>query len=213
MMAVTGLIMASFLIIHLIGNTTVWGGAGWLNAYAEHLHALPPLVWAFRIVMLAVFAFHIWLGIQLTLENSAARPIQYQQKKNLRTTFSAETMIYTGLLILAFVVYHILHFTMHVTNPEISVGVLPPDAMGRHDVFSMVVFSFQKIAIAFIYALAMIIIFLHLYHGISSLFQTMGWNNDKTISFIEKVGKGVAFVLLVGFIAIPVLIVLGLVKV
>jgi succinate dehydrogenase / fumarate reductase cytochrome b subunit len=85
--------------------------------------------------------------------------------------------------------------------------------MGRHDVFSMVVFSFQKIAIAFIYALAMIIIFLHLYHGISSLFQTMGWNNDKTISFIEKVGKGVAFVLLVGFIAIPVLIVLGLVKV
>lgn len=213
MMAVTGLILIAFVTVHLLGNSSVFFGPNGINAYAEHLHALGPLVWIFRLVMLAVFGLHILLGILLTLENRAATPQAYAIKKRLRTTFAAETMIVTGLVLLAFVVYHLLHFTVHVTNPEISVGTLPLDAMGRNDVFSMVVLSFQKFGIALIYIVAMAMLFLHLSHGIQSFFQTIGWNNDKTLPLFGRIGKGVALVFFVGYISIPVLILAGVVKI
>ncbi|MDD3802609.1 MAG: succinate dehydrogenase cytochrome b subunit [Desulfuromonas thiophila] len=212
-MAVTGFVLVSFVIVHLLGNSSVFVGADGLNAYAEHLHALGPLVWVFRLVMLAVFALHIAIGIQLTLENRAARPIDYNQKKNLRTSFGAETMIFTGLAILAFVVYHLFHFTMHVTNPEISASALPADALGRADVFSMVVLSFQKFFISLVYVGAMVTVLLHLSHGIQSLFQTLGCLTANTLPVMEKIGRAAAIVIFVGFISIPVSILLGLIKV
>ncbi|MBN2644499.1 MAG: succinate dehydrogenase cytochrome b subunit [Desulfuromonadaceae bacterium] len=212
-MAVTGFVLVSFIIVHLLGNSSVFVGADGINAYAEHLHALGPVVWIFRLVMLAVFALHIIFGIQLTLENRAARPIDYNQKKNIRTSFGAETMIYTGLVILAFVVYHLLHFTMHVTNPEISVGVLPADALGRADVFTMVVLSFQKFFVSLVYAGAMVAVLLHLSHGVQSLFQTLGCLGANTLPVMEKIGRAAAIVIFVGFISIPVSILLGLIKV
>ncbi len=212
-MAATGLCLVGFVIVHLLGNSSIFIGADGINAYAEHLHSLGPLVWVFRIVLLGLFGLHIFFGIQLTLENSAARPIDYVEKQNIRTSFGAETMIYTGLAILAFVVYHLLHFTMHVTNPEISVGVLPLDALGRNDVFTMVVLSFQKFFISAIYAGAMVALLLHLSHGIQSLFQTLGLLNGKTLPVMEKIGRAVAVVAFIGFVSIPVSILLGLIKV
>ena len=122
------------------------------------------------------FIFHF--GITLTLENNAARPAPYAVKKNLRATFSGRTMIWTGLLIFVFLVYHLLHFTMRLTNPDISNNI---DALGRLDVFKMVVFSFKNFAIAGIYIVAMIILALHLSHGVQSFVQTFGLNSDKTI--------------------------------
>lgn len=212
-MAVTGLIMFLFVVVHLLGNTTIFMGADGINAYAEHLHALGPLVWIFRLVLLVVFVLHITYGIQLTLENRSARPISYSLKEENRTTFAASTMIYTGLALLAFIVYHLLHFTVQVTNPEISAGALPPDALGRPDVFSMVVLSFQKFFITLIYVAAMVVLLLHLSHGVQSFVQTMGWNNAKSLSVMERISKAVAIVLLVGFGAIPLSILLGLVNV
>ena len=213
LMAVTGLILISFICVHLLGNSSVFWGADGINAYAKHLHDLGPFVWLFRLVMLAVFGLHIIFGIQLTLENRAATPGNYAVKRMVRANFASETMIVSGLALLAFVVYHVLHFTMHVTNPEISATLLPVDALGRPDVFSMVVLSFQKFLISLIYVAAMVFLFLHVSHGFQSFIQTFGFNNGSSLHVLEKVSKGVALVLLFGYISIPVLIIFGIVKI
>lgn len=158
-MAITGLMMLLFVIIHAIGNSTIY--FSWLNAYAEHLHALPPLVWIFRLILVTMFLLHAIYGIQLTLENRAAKPRAYAVRKDLSTTFASKNMIWTGLLIAAFLIYHLLHFTFQVTNPEISAG-RNPDELGRPDVFRMVVLSFQNFFISSMYILAMIALALHL---------------------------------------------------
>ena len=204
-MAVTGLILLKFLVIHLFGNSLIY--FDWINAYGERLHSLPLLVWGFRLFMLCVLSVHIFFGIQLTLENNAARQKAYTVKKNLRASFSGRTMIWSGLLILVFLIYHLLHFTARVTNPEISSGI---DVLGRLDVFKMVVLSFKNIAIAGVYVAAMIMVALHLTHGIQSFVQTFGLNNDKTILVVEKAGTVVAFLLLLGYAAIPIAIILGM---
>jgi len=207
LMAVTGLILILFVIVHLLGNSSIFLGPNGINAYAEHLHALGPLVWIFRLVMLSVFGLHILLGITLTLENRAATPQAYAVKKRLRATFSGETMIFTGLILLAFVVYHLLHFTIHLIGPGVGV-----DADGRADVFTMVVTSFHSFFTVFLYVGSMVVLFLHLSHGVQSLFQTLGLSNDKLLPGYEKGGKGLSLILLVGYISIPVSIILGLVK-
>src|SRR6056297_1758069 len=142
LMAVTGLILILFITGHLLGNMSIFFGADAINAYAKHLHDWWPLIWVVRLVMLAIFAIHITFGVQLYLENKAANPEDYAIQKTLVTTFSAKTMIFTGLILLAFVLYHLLHFTVQVTNPDISAQNLPVDAHGYADVFSMVVLSF-----------------------------------------------------------------------
>ena len=204
-MAITGLMLLAFLVIHLFGNSLIY--VGWINAYGEKLHSLPPVVWAFRLVMLCVFAVHIYFGVTLALENNAARPAPYAVKKNLRATFSGRTMIWTGLLIVVFLIYHLLHFTMRMTNPDISNSL---DELGRLDVFKMVVFSFKNFAIAGVYIAAMMAIALHLSHGVQSFVQTFGLNSDKTIPTVEKAGTAVAIVLFLGYVSIPLVIILGI---
>jgi succinate dehydrogenase / fumarate reductase, cytochrome b subunit len=205
LMAITGQLMVLFVIVHLLGNSSIFIPGG-LNAYAEHLHALPPLVWAFRLFMLVFVLVHAFYGIKLTLENRAANPSDYAVKKNLRKNLASETMIGSGLLLVAFIVYHLLHFTVRVT-PDIVSNTLPE---GGFDVFTMVTSSFSHGIIALIYVAAMVVLFLHLSHGIQSFFQTMGWNSDKALPVIGKAGKTVAVVLLLGYASIPVFILTGI---
>ncbi len=212
LMAVTGLVLLGFVIVHLLGNTSVFVGPDGINAYAEKLHSLGPVVWIFRLVMLAAFALHILLGIQLTLENRAAKPVKYAMVKKQRATFSSETMIVSGLVLLAFVIYHLLHFTLQVTNPEISAKA-NLDALGRPDVYQMVVMSFQQIFITLVYVVSMVFLFLHLSHGASSFIQTLGTNNAGTLPKVVGGGKAVSALLLLGYIAIPLLIIVGFVKI
>jgi succinate dehydrogenase / fumarate reductase cytochrome b subunit len=208
-MAITGLFMILFVVVHLIGNTTIFGWInGGINAYAHHLHAFPPLVWAFRLFMLAAVFIHIWYGIQLTIENRGGRPRQYAVKATQKATFASENMIWTGLLLLCFIVYHLLHFTMKVV-PGMA---LVPDAEGAINVFTMVVSSFQNFFVAFIYVAAMVTLFLHLSHGIQSFFQTMGWSNNRTLPVYVKAGTLVAVVLLLGYVAVPLSIFAGILK-
>ncbi|WP_082048010.1 succinate dehydrogenase cytochrome b subunit [Geoalkalibacter ferrihydriticus] len=208
-MAATGLILVLFVIVHLIGNTSIFAGPDGINAYAATLHSMGPIVWIFRLVMLGVFLLHIWLGLKLTLENKLARPVGYAQKENLRTSYAAQIMIYSGLVLLLFTIYHLLHFTVRVTNPEISHFV---DAAGRLDVYAMVVLSFQKFFITLTYVIAMVFLLLHLSHGIGSMFQSTGLNNARTLPTIQTAGKWIAIVLLVGYIAIPISIFVGMIK-
>ena len=207
LMAITGFLLVLFLCVHLLGNSFIYFDM--INAYGEKLHSVPPLVWGARIGMVILFAVHIFFGIKLTLENSAARPQEYKVKKSLRTTFAGKTMIWTGLVIAAFLIYHVLAFAAKVTNPDISNF---EDDLGRDDVFRMIVLSFQNVFIAGVYIIALISVFLHLFHGIQSFVQTFGLNSDASIPVVEKTGKGIALILFLGYVSIPVAIVLGILK-
>ena len=206
LMAASGLLMVLFVVVHLLGNSSIFVGPDGINAYAEKLHSLGPLVWIFRAVMLALLLVHAWFGVTLTLENNAANPSKYAVSKKLKATFSSETMIWTGLILLAFLVYHLLQFTVRIT-PDIVKGV---DAQGRYDVFTMVLTSFRHTWIALVYVAAMIVLFLHLKHGIQSFFQTLGLSNDRTLPTYNALGKVISAIFLVGYSAIPVTILAGI---
>lgn len=208
-MAVTGCCMLMFAVIHLIGNSSIFVGAAGINAYAHHLHSLPlPVILAFRLVLLVIFMVHVIYGIQLTIENRTATPQPYAVKATTRATFASENMIWTGLILFAFIVYHLLHFTLRVT-PGLTLGL---DATGNFNVFAMVVSSFSTFTGTAIYAAAMVALFLHLYHGVQSFFQTVGLSNDCTQPLLTRFGGLVAFVLFVGFVAIPLSIFFGILK-
>jgi len=205
-MAVTGLLMVLFVVGHLLGNLTIFAGENGINAYAAKLHELGPILWGTRIVMAIAVILHVVISIQITLENRAANPTQYAVSRSLRATLAGKTMIWTGLWIGAFVTYHLLHFTFRVT-PGLALGT---DAMDRFDVFSMVVGSFQHFLIAVVYLVSMVALFLHLSHGIQSTFQSMGLSNAATLPRFGAGGKWLSALFLVGYGAIPVLILVGI---
>jgi succinate dehydrogenase / fumarate reductase cytochrome b subunit len=206
LMAVTGVCLALFLVVHLLGNLSVFAGPDGINAYAEKLHSLGAFVWVFRAAIAALLAVHVWFGITLTLENSAANPAKYAVSRKLKATFSSETMIWTGLVVLAFLVYHILHFTARMT-PDIVKDI---DLRGRFDVYKMVTASFHHGAIALAYTVGIAALFLHLRHGLQSLFQTFGVVDDKSLPKVDAGGKTVSAVFLVGYCVIPLFILFGL---
>jgi len=208
-MAATGQLMVLFVILHVLGNATIYFHA--LNAYAAHLHALPPLVWSFRIGLIILFTFHIFYGIALTLENNAAKPQSYVMRNDLSATVAGRNMIWTGAVIGSFLIYHLLHFTVQVTNPALA-AVRHVDSLGRPDVFSMVVKSFQNFGIASVYLLSMTALWLHLSHGIQSSFQTWGLNNDQSLPIIKRAGAVAAVILFLAYIAVPVVIATGILK-
>jgi succinate dehydrogenase / fumarate reductase cytochrome b subunit len=209
LMAVTGQVMIIFVIIHVLGNSTIFVGG--LNSYAERLHALAPMVWITRVVMFLAVSIHVFLSIMLTLENRKAKPDAYAVNKNLKATFASRNMIWTGLVIGAFLIYHLLHFTFQVFHPALSAS-MNADALGRPDVAAMVISGFQIFSVTFIYITAMIALVLHLAHGIQSSVQTLGLNNDRMMPAITRAGAVTAIVLFLGYISIPVIILLGMMK-
>ncbi len=205
LMAISGLLMVLFVVGHLLGNLTIFAGPDGINSYAEHLHQLAPLVWGTRIVMLGAVLTHLFLSVQITMENSAAKPQRYAVKNMLRATFASQTMIWTGVIMGAFILYHLLQFTLRVT-PGLTLGT---DAMDRFDVYSMVVDGLGRTITALVYVVAMVSLALHLSHGIQSAFQTLGISNPRWMTRFGAVGKTAATVFLVGFGAIPVAILVG----
>jgi len=216
MMAITGQAMVLFAVIHLLGNSSIFGWLpGGINAYAHHLHSMPaPIIIGFRLGLLAFVAIHIWYGIQLTIENRGGRPQQYAVKSVQKATFASENMIWTGVLMIAFILYHLLHFTFQVINPDTAALKNLVDLHGANvpNVLGMVVSSFQNMFVTLIYAGAMLVLFLHLSHGIQSFFQTMGWSNDRVQPFITKAGTLVALALFLGYAAVPLTILLRILK-
>ena len=209
LMAITGQMMIIFVVIHVLGNSTIYFST--LNAYAAALHALPFLLWANRLVMFSMLCLHVWLGIVITLENGQAKPQTYAVTNHLSATFAGRNMIWTGSMIAAFLVYHLLHFTVQVLMPQSS-ALRNPDALGRPDVFMMVVQSFRHVSIAAVYVLSVAALLLHLMHGIQSSIQTWGANNDRTMPLVRGGGTLAAVLLFLGYAAIPVVIAASLLK-
>lgn len=216
LMAITGQAMVLFAVVHLLGNSSIFGWLnGGINAYAEHLHSMPlPIIVGFRLVMLAMVCVHIWFGIQLTIENRGGRPQQYAVKTTQKATFASENMIWTGSLIGLFLLYHLAHFTLQVVNPETAAlkNLVPLHNEMVPNVLGMVVAGFKNFFVSFIYVGAMVTLFLHLSHGIQSFFQTMGWSCDKSQPLLVKFGTLVALGLFLGYVTIPLTIFAGILK-
>jgi len=208
--AVTGIILILFVIGHLLGNLQIFLGPDWINGYSQHLRDLGPLLWLIRLFLLITVIMHIYFTIQLAMENRRARPEPYLEKEYVKATFASRHMVMSGLIVLAFIIYHLAHFTFRKTDPRFA--LLDPDSLGRYDVYSMMVYGFQNIYVSGFYVLALFLLTLHLTHGSSSFFQSLGLNDKKLTPRLAIGGRVFAWLLFVGYTSIPVAVLLGLVR-
>jgi succinate dehydrogenase / fumarate reductase cytochrome b subunit len=208
--AITGIILILFVIGHLLGNLQIFIGPDWINGYSQHLHDLGPLLWLIRVFLLITVVLHIYFTILLAIENRRARPEAYADRRYVKATFASRHMVMSGLIVLAFIIYHLAHFTVRVTDRRF--GLLKADPLGRYDVYSMMVYGFQNYFVSGFYALGLFLLALHLSHGSSSFFQSLGFNDKKLTSRLALGGRVFAWLLFAGYTSIPVAILLGLIK-
>lgn len=214
-MAVTGILLLGFVIGHLVGNLQAFpwfGGRAGFNGYAEFLKQHPGITWPVRIVLLVIFGLHVATGIRLARANRAARPSRYAAETTIQASYASRSMVLTGLVTLAYLVYHLLHFTFGVTNPEhhASREVLAGGA-SRHDVYVMLVKGFQSPGIAAAYLVAMVLLGLHLSHGVSSFWQSLGLHHGRYTPWLRRLGPVVGIVIAAAYISIPVSVWLGII--
>jgi succinate dehydrogenase / fumarate reductase cytochrome b subunit len=208
--AVTGVVLILFVIGHLLGNLQIFLGPDWINSYAQHLRDLGVLLWLTRIILIVAVVLHIYFTIQLAIENRRGRPDRYRKKEHVKATFASRHMVMSGLIVFAFVVYHLAHFTWRIADPRFA--QLRPDSLGRPDIYSMMVYGFQSYVVSGFYVLALFLLMLHLTHGASSFFQSLGLNNKKMTPRLASAARLFAWLLFIGYSSIPVAVLLGLVK-
>lgn len=206
LMAITGVVLVVFVIVHMLGNLQVFLGQDEFNAYAAFLKGTPALLWTTRIGLLVAVVLHAGSGMRLARLNRKARPQAYAKKQWLATSVFARTMAFSGVMLAAFIVYHLLHFTLGVTHPQDFHRL---DPLGRHDVYTMFVLGFRHPAVTVTYVAAMVMLGFHLAHGISSLFQSLGLNHPKYNGLISRLGPLIAALLVFGNVLMPIAVVLG----
>jgi len=213
-MAVTGLGLFAFVVAHLLGNLQIFLGPDQINAYGAFLQSKPELVWSARIGLLVLVILHIWAAISLSAENRAARPKGYANQRPVGSSYASRTMLMSGLIIFCFIVYHLLHFTVQVPAVNLTGQdfVRLEDQAHRHDVYRMMVIGFSNIWVSLFYIVGMVLLCLHLSHGVSSMFQSLGAKNRKYATAIDRFALASAIILIVGFCSIPIAILAGIVK-
>jgi succinate dehydrogenase / fumarate reductase, cytochrome b subunit len=206
-MAVTGIILVGFLVGHMLGNLKAFDSPEHLNQYGTFLRSVgyPVLaegqaLWVVRLVLLASIVLHMVAAVQLTRRDRESRQQRYAVYRPVQATYASRTMIWGGIIIALFVVYHILHFTIGAAHPDFHHG----------EVYNNLVIGFQNPLVVGFYILAMAALALHLYHGVWSMFQTLGLNNAKWNQLLRWLSIAVAVGLFVGFISVPVAVQLGI---
>ena len=213
-MAVTGLMLFGFVVMHLLGNLQLFAGADKLNAYAKWLHDLGPLLWVARIGLLAVFVLHVVTAIRLSRANSAARPVAYQRPNTVQASMASRSMVLSGLSLLAFLIYHLAHFTFEVE--AITPGfdrMVTVDGAPAKNVYAMVTKSFASWEIVAAYAAFQVVLFLHLSHGVQSLAQTLGLQHKRYTPMIKTTSFVLALAIAGGNMLLALSVQLGLVEV
>ncbi len=231
LMAVSGLILVGFVTGHLVGNLQIFSPPDVINGYAAFLQGLGPLLWIVRIGLLAAFALHVWAAVVLTLENRRARPREYGFKHTIQATLASRMMRWSGLVVLAFVAYHLAHFTIgvggdftqqatfkdhheYVMQADYKVAglLVVPEGAVVHDVFNMVVRGFQSPIVSGFYLLAIGLLTVHLWHGFESSFQTLGLRTNRWSGALRFLTRGFCILYLLGNLAIPGAVLLGFVE-
>ena len=208
--AVTGVILIGFIVGHLLGNLQIFMGPEYINSYAEKLRALGVLLWVIRVGLLVTVVLHIWFTIRLAIDNRKARPVPYARKEHVKSTYASRSMWISGLLLLAFIIYHIAHFTVQVADPRFA--LLKMDPLNRHDVYSMMVYGFQNVFVSGIYIVAMYLLAMHLSHGASSFFQSLGLNDKKLTPKLARGARIFAWLIFAGYVSMPIAVLAGLIK-
>jgi len=211
-MAITGGVLVLFVLAHMAGNLKIFAGAEEINAYSRSLReiAYPELgygqaLWIVRIILLTCVVLHIISAYQLTRMSWQARPVGYTTKKNVETTWGAQTMRWGGVLLAVFVVFHILHFTLG------AVGFQPGQFVDLM-VYQNVVAGFSVWPIALFYIVAMAALCLHLDHGVWSALQTLGWTTTQNTRALRIVSRILALVVFAGFVSVPIAVMAGVLR-
>jgi succinate dehydrogenase / fumarate reductase cytochrome b subunit len=207
-MAVTGFILFGYVLAHMLGNLQVFlppgpDGIPRLDHYAQQLRAVPPLLWGARLVLLAAVILHIVAAVQLTwLNKFKARTSRYVKYTTSASNYASRTMIWSGPIIFFYIIYHLLDLTFGTVNPQFAEG----------KVYHNVVTSFQNPLAALFYIVANVLLAVHLYHGVWSMFQTLGVSHPRYNLLLKKASVLFAVVIGVGFCVVPLAVLMGIVK-
>jgi succinate dehydrogenase / fumarate reductase cytochrome b subunit len=213
--ALTGTALTLFVIGHLVGNLKIFAGRDAINSYAHFLKEQGMFLWIARIGLLAVFVAHLSIALWLKLKAKAARPVAYAYPATIQASVASRTMPWTGLVILAFLLFHLAHYTLGMvgtaearntmTNNLVQVNYLDlRDEKGRHDVYSMMIAGFKNPIVSGLYIVAQLLLCVHLSHGIASAFQSLGLNSPKMQRGLRRFSWTVAILIAIGNIAIVV---------
>ena len=214
-MAVSGFVMFLFVIGHLAGNLQIFMGPEAINRYGHFLQSNPELIWPARLFLLLMLVLHIWAAIRLSAENKAARPVAYAEWKSAGSTYASRTMLMSGLIIFVFIIYHLLHFTLQnqgvnfISDPQLANFKHLEDPAKRHDIFSMMVAGFSNVWVSGFYILGMALLCLHLSHGVSAMFQSIGWKNQAYGPILDKGARILAGLIFIGYVSIPIAVLGG----
>lgn len=199
LMAATGLVLLGYVLVHMLANLQIFLGPAPINRYAELLHSAPLVLWGARAVLLFSAAVHIVAAVQLTLRNWEARPIRYRRRRYRDADYAARTMVWSGPIIAAFVGYHLADLTVGSANPAFAPG----------DVYHNVIASFSRPTVAALYLAAVVLLGFHLFHGIWSLFQSLGASHPSFDRVLKVFAAVSAVAISAGFAAVPLAVLSG----
>ena len=208
-MAVTGLMLVGYVVAHLLGNLQIYSAnREQINAYAAFLHnpnnALA--LWAARGILLLAVILHITASVQLFFQNLAARPVSYYKKDDVPNSYAARTMVWSGPIVAAFVIFHVLHLTVGAVLPTVDIGGNPATPNVRYNVIS----GFQNYAVSGFYIFAMILLCMHLYHGVWSMCQSLGISHPRYDRKLKRFSAILAILIAIGNCSIPIAVMTGL---
>lgn len=211
-MAVTGLMLVGFVVVHMLGNLQVFIGPAKMNAYAAFLKSLGELLWLARLGLLGATILHVLMAWQLTQLKRAARPIGYEQRVPQVSTWASRSMRWGGFLLLVFIVFHLLHFTTGTVFPAASQPDALYPAFSHTDVYGNVIAAFRLPWVSAVYIVAMFFLMLHLFHGAWSSLRTLGLARPSRDPLHRRVSTVLAIITWLGFTAIPVAVLLGVIR-
>lgn len=246
LMALSGAGLFGFVVMHMLGNLTIFAGPAAINEYAANLHSLGPLLWVARIGLLVMAAIHIWAAVKLSAENKKARQIPYtgavepvddHRKNEIVSRYASRTMIYSGLIIAMFAFYHLAHYTWKVpqingiadadfeeyfvheetTGEQVAYVTALPEGEGEEgknaaDVYKMVTTGFGVWWVSAFYVIAVGLLCVHLSHGLSAMFQSLGFKTKATEKVINRFACTAAWLLFIGYVSVPLGVLFGFVK-
>ena len=183
-MAITGIILVGFVIVHMLGNLQIFLGEEAFNAYAAALHSKPALIWAVRLTLLGSIGLHMYSAVILTLRSRAARPTRYVKVDPQAATYASRTIVFGGLIIVLYLVYHLMHLTVGNAHPNFIEG----------NAYQNVLIGFSRLPAVVVYVLANLVLGLHLYHGTFALTRTLGVSGPKYSALARAIATGIAVV-------------------